>query len=42
MITALPDRTLRTLKRTEWWQEFEADGRYQPDLNAAVEEVDPA
>ncbi|SBS77058.1 Sulfate transporter [uncultured Mycobacterium sp.] len=42
MITALPDRTLRTVQRTEWWQEFEADGRYQSDLNAAVEAVDPA
>jgi MFS superfamily sulfate permease-like transporter len=42
MITALPDRTLRTMRRTEWWQEFEADGRYQPDLDAAVEAVDPA
>jgi SulP family sulfate permease len=37
MITALPDRTLRTVRRTEWWQEFEADGRYQPDLDAAVD-----
>ncbi|MBB3754118.1 MFS superfamily sulfate permease-like transporter [Mycolicibacterium sp. BK634] len=40
MITALPERTLRTVRRTEWWQEFEAEGRYQPDLDAAVEAVD--
>jgi MFS superfamily sulfate permease-like transporter len=41
MITALPDRTLRTVRRTEWWQEFEADGRYHPDLDAAIEAADP-
>lgn len=39
MITALPDRTLRTVQRTEWWADFEAEGRYQPDLDAAVETV---
>nr|WP_205267406.1 SulP family inorganic anion transporter [Mycolicibacterium sphagni] len=42
MITSLPDRNLRTVQRTDWWQEFEVDGRYQPDLNAAVDAVDPA
>jgi MFS superfamily sulfate permease-like transporter len=39
MITALPARTLQMLQRTEWWHEVEADGRYQPDLDAAVEAV---
>ncbi len=42
MISGLPDRTLRTVRRTEWWQEFEADGRYQPDLDAAFDAIDPA
>ena len=23
--------------RAEWWHEFEADGRYRPDLDAAVD-----
>ncbi|WP_431239424.1 SulP family inorganic anion transporter [Mycolicibacterium aichiense] len=41
MITSLPDRTLQMLQRTEWWHEFDADGRYQPDLDAAVEAVGP-
>jgi sulfate permease, SulP family len=39
MISALPEKALRTVQRTEWWHEFEADGRYQPDLDAAVEAV---
>jgi MFS superfamily sulfate permease-like transporter len=39
MISALPERALRTVQRTEWWQELNADGRYQPDLNAAVDAV---
>ncbi|MEZ0355382.1 SulP family inorganic anion transporter [Mycobacterium sp. SA01] len=39
MITALPDRTLQMLQRTEWWHEFDADGRYQADLDAALEAV---
>jgi sulfate permease, SulP family len=39
MISALPERALRTVQRTEWWHEFEAEGRYQPDLDAAVEAV---
>jgi MFS superfamily sulfate permease-like transporter len=39
MVSALPQKTLRTVQRTEWWQEFEAEGRYQPDLDAAVEAV---
>jgi len=29
------------VRRTEWWQEFEADGRYHPDLDAAIEAADP-
>lgn len=39
MISALPERTLRTVQRTQWWQQFEADGRYHPDLDAAREAV---
>ena len=39
MITAVPERTLRTLRRAEWWRDVESNGRYQPDLDAAVEAV---
>ncbi|WP_099247177.1 SulP family inorganic anion transporter [Mycobacterium sp. shizuoka-1] len=42
MISALPDRALRTVQRTEWWQEFTAEERYQPDLDAAVQAVERA
>ncbi len=39
MITAVPERTLRTLRRAEWWRDVESNGRYQTDLDAAVEAV---
>ncbi|TGD84933.1 SulP family inorganic anion transporter [Mycolicibacterium sp. CH28] len=40
MFTALPERAHQMVLRTEWWHQVEADGRYQPDLDAAVEAVD--
>ncbi|MCX2929836.1 SulP family inorganic anion transporter [Mycobacterium sp. CVI_P3] len=39
MVSALPERALRTVQRTAWWHEVEADGRYHPDLDAAVDAV---
>lgn len=36
MFTGLPDRALRTVARTEWWHQVNADGRYYPDLDAAL------
>lgn len=37
MFTSLPERARQTIGRTEWWHEVEADGRYQPDLDAALD-----
>ncbi|AKK26902.1 SulP family inorganic anion transporter [Mycobacterium sp. EPa45] len=42
MIAALPDKTLRMVQRTEWWHEFDAEGRYQPTITAAVAAVERA
>ncbi|BBZ74925.1 sodium-independent anion transporter [Mycolicibacterium anyangense] len=40
VFTGLPERALRTVARTRWWHQVEADGRYHSDLHRAVQAVE--